>query len=381
VGNQEFQEIGHSGGKVTFKVRTDAEGRLTYEVEWSHARPVPTALFGVYAISEGIAVGDIEMKGMGVPSNPPPLPNCLPVFIASDSEGMFGRQCNNCSGYWRSNHLAKVCPYCGLEVHQSHQFLTDAQHRYVKQYCDVLTQALHGKVDGDYTIDMDAVADAVGQEGERLPFYYSEERQQNLFTCEACGTITDVLGTYAYCSRCATRNDLQELRKTLARIRDTLNSGGANESAAKEAVAVFDSFAAQLAGQLLSRVPMSPRRRGTVEKTRFHNLMLTVKMLRDAFDIDILKSVATTDVVFLTLMFHRRHVYEHKGGEADQKYIEDSGDRVRPKQALRETRESAHRTIGLVAKIAANFHAGFHGLFPPLQEPIEHYGQRRQRGA
>ncbi len=381
MSDREFQEIGHSGGKVTFKIRTDADGRVTYQIQWSHARPGPTALFAVYAIPQGVAVGDIELKGMGVPWNPPPIPNCIPVLIASDSDGMFGRQCDRCDGYWRAEHLAKTCPYCGSEVARSYQFLTAAQRRYVKQYCDVLNDALDAGQDGDFAIDMDAVADAVGKEGERPAFYYSEERQQNLFTCEACGAVNDVLGTYAYCSRCATRNEVQELRTTLGRIRETLNAGGATETAAKEAVAAFDSVATRLAGQLIRRVPMTPSRHDRVEKTRFHNLTPTVEMFREVFGIDILKGLSGADAGFLTLMFHRRHVYEHKGGEADEKYIADSGDPVRPKQALRETKDSAHRTIDLVGRIAVNLHDGFHAIFPPLEEPIAYWRQRRQRNA
>ena len=30
------------------------------------------------------------------------------------------------------------------------------------------------------------------------------------------------------------------------------------------------------------------------------------------------------DVAFIRLMFQRRHVYEHNGGEVDQKYLDDS---------------------------------------------------------
>ena len=73
-------------------------------------------------------------------------------------------------------------------------------------------------------------------------------------------------------------------------------------------------------------------------------------------------------------MFHRRHVYEHKAGEADEKYIADSGDKsVRPKQALRETQESAHRIVGLVLKMAANVHRVFHEILPPEEGPIKQY--------
>ena len=97
------------------------------------------------------------------------------------------------------------------------------------------------------------------------------------------------------------------------------------------------------------------------------------------FDIDILSGISAEDTAFATLMFHRRHVYEHKGGEADEKYIADSGDQVRLKQALRETPESAHRTATLVIKLAANLHKGFHEIFPPLEEPIRWHERRKRQ--
>jgi len=78
-------------------------------------------------------------------------------------------------------------------------------------------------------------------------------------------------------------------------------------------------------------------------------------------------------------MFHRRHVYEHKEGEADEKYIADSGDSVRPKQALRETQESAHRTASFVLKLAGNLHRGFDEMFPPRDEPIKRYEEDVKR--
>ena len=97
------------------------------------------------------------------------------------------------------------------------------------------------------------------------------------------------------------------------------------------------------------------------------------------FGIDILGGINAEDVSFATLMFHRRHVYEHKGGEADEKYIADSGDQVRLKQALRETQESAHRTASIVLKVARNLHKGFHEIFPPLEKPIQwHKRSNRQ---
>jgi molybdopterin-guanine dinucleotide biosynthesis protein len=94
----------------------------------------------------------------------------------------------------------------------------------------------------------------------------------------------------------------------------------------------------------------------------------------EAFDINIIEGFSAADVEFAKLMFHRRHVYEHKGGEADEKYIAESGDSsVRPKQALKETQESAHRIASLVLRMATNLQRGFHELLPPFKPPIRRF--------
>jgi hypothetical protein len=366
----ELEEIAHTGGTVTFYLKTDAEGRFCYSVEYRHSRRTAAAMFAVYALPQGIAVRDIKLGGIGDPWNPPPLPGCVPVFISSDDTGMFGQQCPSCKGYWRS-HGGTICPYCAYAVAERYHFLTDAQRRYVKQYCDLLAAALDSGQVGEHIIDMDAVADAIGKDSPKPPFYYVEERQQNTFTCLACSAINDVLGTYAYCCSCGTRNDLAELGKTIDTLRARINAGGAYETCAKEAVAAFDSVAGQYARQLLLRVPLSPARRARVEKARFHSLMPTEDLFREVFDIHIFRGMNVEDIAFTKLMFHRRHVYEHKGGEADEKYLADSGDQVRFKQALRETQESSHRIASLVIRIAKNLHEDFHKLFPPLDEPIK----------
>ena len=375
----ELEEIAHTGGKVKFNIKIDAGGRIAYNVGWTHSSPTPAALFAVYAIPQGVAVGDIKLGGIGTPWNSPPLPGCFPVFISSDSTGMFGYQCPSCNGYWRAKHGGKICPYCAFEADEYYHCLTEAQQRYVRQYCDVLSNALASGQAGEHIIDMDSVAEAAGKDCEKPAFFYAEERQQNLFICKACGNVNDVLGTYAYCSSCGTRNDLQEFENTIQQIRDRINAGGLYETCVKETVAAFDSFAGQYAKQLLTRVPLTPARKARIEKAHFHNLESASEMFRNLFDIDILSGIGGEDVAFGTLMFHRRHVYEHKGGEADEKYIADSGDKVRLKQALRETQESAHRTANFVMKLATNLHRGFHEIFPPLEEPIRRNERKSRR--
>ena len=376
----DFQEIGHSGGQLIIRVGADKEGKRGYQLTWQHCRPVAAAVFAVYALPQGIVVGQMDLGGIGHIPNPPPAPGCFQVFIGSDSEGKFGHQCPVCDQYWRGDCTAAFCPYCGIRA-QLHDFLTRAQKSYVEQYCTRMRDVLSADIDGDYVIDMDAVADAVGKNADKPPFYYAEVSQQNKFTCNACGAFNDILGRFGYCSVCGTRNDLQELSDDIIpHIRNRINTGGPYEACVRDSVAAFDSFLGQYVQQLVHHVPMTPARRNRLEKRRFHNLQSVATDLKEIFDIDILDGLKADDVEFSKLMFHRRHVYEHKGGEADEKYVAESGDNsVRPKQALRETRESAHQIAGFVVKMTANLHRGFHKILPPEKELIQRH--QRVRGA
>ena len=379
---EEFKEIAHSGGRVIINVTTDEHGRRLYRQTWQHERAVPAGIFAIYAIaSHGIPVCQVPLGGIGSPIPRPPVPGCVMVFIGSDSEGLYGQQCPTCNGYWR-NKLGHVCPYCAQRG-QIQDFLTPAQRSYVAQYCLRVTEIVDKCEDGDHIIDMDAVADAAGKDIEKPPFYYAEESQQHKFTCQACDEMTDILGTYGYCSSCGTRNDLQELtEKVIPAIRDRINAGGPYEACVRDSVAAFDSLAGRYVEQLITVVAMTPGRRERLGRIRFHNLAGTATELKQVFDIDILSGMSDEDRAFAELMFHRRHVYEHRGGEADEKYIEDSGDKsVRVKQALRETQESAHRIASLVQKVSKNLHAGFHEIVPVEQAPIDRHQKHLERAA
>lgn len=374
MSENEFQEIGHTGGKVTFDIRTDEEGRRQYQVGFSNSAPRPAAVTGVWALPQGIAVSRFDFAGLGGASNAPPISGCFPVMIGSDSLGCFGHQCYSCGEYWRSNGGAVVCPYCGVRG-ERHEFLTEAQRSYVEQYCALLGRALDSEDDGEYVIDMDAVADAVNSESEKPAFYYSEQKQQNSYSCSACGGFNDILGKFGYCTQCGTRNDLQELTQvTLASIRDRANGAGNYEACVADAVGAFDTFVAQYVRQLLLLVPMRTNRRSRLDGKRFHDLERTTKLLDEIFGIHLLERIDAGDVAFSKLRFHRRHVYEHNGGVADEKYIKDSNDaEVRVGQAIRETQVDVHRLLGLVNKMANNLHEQFHEIFPPDRDLINRY--------
>jgi len=377
--SKEFEEIGHSGGQITFNIKTDEEGQ-SYQVGITSSRPVPMSLIAVYALRQGIPVESIQLGGIGQPWNPPPFSGCYPVLVASDSEGKFGHNCPQCNGYWRSGPWPNMCPYCATRL-QGHQFLSEAQLRYIRHYCEVLDEALGSGEDGKVVIDMDVVADAVGKEGEKPSFYVSEQSQQNKFTCKACDEFNDILGRFGYCSLCGTRNDLSDFEDhTIPVIRERLNSGNTPEDCVRDAVASFDSLMAQIAKQLAEMVPLTEGRKRRLLSQRFHDLEKVRIQFKDWFDIDVCAGMKQDECDFAAKMFHRRHVYEHNGGEVDQMYLDVSGDTtVRLKQHIHETQEDAHKLLGSMVKMARNIHGTFHELFPPISEPIEAFEGRKAR--
>lgn len=375
--DKEFQEVSHTGSKVTFKIVTDPDGRRKYQVRFSHSRPNAAGIFGVYALPQGIACAGIKMGGIGDPWNPPPHPSCVPVFIGSDSEGMFGHTCHACGKYWRSQGGVGMCPYCRA-TGDRHMFLTEAQNRYVAQYCEVLTDALSADEDGEHVIDMDVVADAIGN-SEKPAFYYAEEKQQKTLTCDACGGHADILGKFCYCPQCGTRNDFHELSAQLAALRGKVNTAGEYEERVCDAVGAFDTFAGQLVEQLVKGIPLVAARKAKLAG-RFHNLKNVAAASEAAIGFDILDGLSSDDINLAARMFHRRHVYEHLGGVVDQKYLGDSGDQtVRLGQAIHEDQNGANRLISIITGIGENFHNGFHELFPPEKEPIEWHARTRPK--
>jgi len=371
----EFQEIGHCGGQYTVNVKITADGRKSIQFGHRHSRPTPASIFAVYFLPQGIPVGMIELGGIGQPWNSPPAPDCFPIFIASDSLGMFGHKCQSCGGYWRSKgtpvRWPMTCPYCGLRT-ESHAFLTDGQIRYAGACCELIKQAMSSDKDGESVVDMDKVADTVGKDCEKPKFYYAEQSQQNKYTCKACGELNDILGRYGYCSICGTYNGLYELEGEMNSIREKITKGQQLESCVKDAVAAFDSFARQIAKQLTKRIPMTPARQKEWNGKLFHNIKPCADALKLVFDIDAFKNFQQSDIDFIVLMFHRRHIYEHNGGEVDEKYIRDSGDSsVRLKQVIHETPQTAARIAELVLKMAQNILEGFHVIFPPEEMPIK----------
>jgi hypothetical protein len=135
-----------------------------------------------------------------------------------------------------------------------------------------------------------------------------------------------------------------------------------------------------MATQIIKRIPMKPRRKAEFQRLIFHDLeSATISHMRLMFDIDLLRGIGA-ELAFAKMMFHRRHVYEHNAGVADERYVRQSADPdAREGVLLRETKANAHRLIGILARIIENFDLDFHEIFQPTEWPIRRHRDRRGR--
>ena len=113
---------------------------------------------------------------------------------------------------------------------------------------------------------------------------------------------------------------------------------------------------AQYAKQLAEMVPLTVHRKNRLVKQRFHDLEEVRTIFKGWFDIDLCTGMGENETLFVTRMFYRRHVYEHNGGEVDQKYLDDSGDNtVRLKQHIRDVVTRRAYAVGVFGKNGSQY--------------------------
>lgn len=383
----DFQEIAHCGGKVTFRIECDLDGNRSYSQGFHHDRPTPASWISIYALAANAQpVSDVRMGGEGQPFDPQPQPGWLPVFLGSDSHLCWGHQCPRCRAYFRNGRHPAIypltCPYCGLRA-AAFRFLTSAQLTYIRHYVETLQSGLEEDITPgtgkEIVIDMDAIADR-GAQHPKPDFYYTTEAQQTRYKCDHCGDFNDIRGRFGYCASCAWRNNTQSLKEVFSLFREKLNAGQSGPvEVVKSAVSEFDASCRDMTAQIVRRVPMKPARKAELQRLVFHDLeSATIDRMRSMLDIDLLRGIAAADLGFARMMFHRRHVYEHNAGVADPRYVKESGDpNAKDGVLLRETHANAHRLVGILNRIIENFGTDFHEIFPPTEWPIRYHQQRR----
>jgi hypothetical protein len=381
--DEEFKDIPISNVEIIFSVFSK-DGEQFHSTGIQYSRPLPLTVYGIWALRQGIPVGVLDlMQQQG--ADPAPYPDCFQILIATDEGAMWGRKCPHCGGYWRTASpglvQTAICCYCGGHA-EADECLSDAQRVYVEACCALCRRALDEKREGRFTIPARNMLEGIEitvVDGDK-PEFFVEKGRQTKFSCTKCGNRNDILGRFGYCCSCGTRNDLAMFETDVGLIRSALNNGGSPSTALKEAVDAFDTIGRNYARQLLNKVPMTSARRVRWEKANFAQLIDTAADLQRDFDIDILSGLNAADASHANLMFHRRHLFTHRGGIVDAKYLEESGDRtVQMGQLIRETNGNAHHLLSILMRISRNLHQGYHSIIPTHQEPIRHHQEHLAR--
>lgn len=381
--HDDFRAVSHCGGKYTVTVSATPDGSRSFSIDVTHDRAGPATMVQLAANLYGQPIAMIPIGGRPDQATESSLPSSyIPVLLGSDRQGAFGNECPRCKGYWRSDGIAcswaTTCPYCRLQA-SAHYFRTSGQQAFIHECCAQIIYAVeYGSID-DHVIDMDAISDQVAEGHEPPSFFYSEKSQQHRFKCTLCNEINDILGTYGYCSNCAHRNNYavitEEASRIMRRIEDeTLDP----DEAVKSLVSCLDAAGKDYVKQLIQQVPMVPKRRKMAERLRFHDFTDTNKTLNHVFGIEILKNISEPDRNFLTLMFQRRHIFEHNAGVADEKYIRLSGDHdVKLNQKVRELRQNVERFAEFVLDIARDVDTGFHSILSETQKALPRKARKK----
>jgi hypothetical protein len=378
--SEDFTEIAHCGGQATFAVRCDENGALSIAARFRGSSPGPMVMIAIYAaVPQGFPVSDVRMGGIGQAFEPACPAGCMAVFLGSDSHGKWGHRCPRCSGYYRNGTHPAIypltCPYCGLRT-QAFHFLTEAHVRYIKHYIATYYEAIEADLEPgtetEFVIDMDAIARSEDT-GNRPDFYYVSETQQTRFECVKCGEFNDIRGLYGYCASCGNRNNMASLNDIFQKLRSGLKDKSISpDVVVSRAVSAFDASCRDMISQLKKRIPMKPARMRRLERLVFHDIESpTFNEVKSAFEIDLLKGIDEPTTGFLKMMLERRHIYEHNGGVADERYVERSGDETwRAGDLIRETDANAHQLLNTLPILAQNLQDDFHEIFALTEDRV-----------
>jgi hypothetical protein len=347
-----LEYIHHPSGQLAFKI--SGQMRAMYMVAVS--------MDGSHLIDTVPAVG---MGGTAVYRQP-----SVVAYVQSDEQGMWGRNCPACQGYFRTTHIHDdcVCPYCAKPA-PSLAFISKAQRIYLAASYDAFARAMLTKK--DTSLDLEAITD------KTPAWHYAEEKQQVHFKCHAdgCGAQTDILGRYGYCPRCSRTNArpafndsttrmLTRWYETSKTVTDRNARGEVWDDLTVKSVTELETLAKHLRRRL-HLIPMTPCRRREFEALNFQRPLHADESLRRWFDIGFVawngnattppRAIKDSELPFITKMVQRRHILIHNGGVVDDEYLRLSGDtKARLGEQIRVSSNEAKHFVEVVAEMGLN---------------------------
>ncbi|MDD5361403.1 MAG: hypothetical protein PHN88_04675 [Ignavibacteria bacterium] len=360
---KDFEEIGHSGGKIELTKQPDGSLLLTIE----GANPWAFSMFNLEVSFSGVILGKSNISGGYAPDAPPQERNTVQVMVISDRNGLWGRICPICRGYFRTNFPGDptFCPYCDYKG-DGIRYLTKNQIQFIEAYFNAYINALINGI--DVTIDLDELTSKL-EENNKSPWVYTEEKQQTQVYCPNCKTTFDILGEYGRCPQCALPNAKQividkfnNLESDFINKEKTINDRSKREMEWKSfllnSVSVFDGLGHEMRRNLLFS-PYTPKRRADLECLSFQNILKVNDCFKNWFGFEILSGITNSDKIFLNIMFNKRHLFTHNNGIVDSEYLKNTDDKkVKSGQLIRLDSKEIKRFLLLVKCISINFIEG-----------------------
>jgi len=264
----------------------------------------------------------------------------LNITLQVDDEGMLGRQCHNCSQYFKlklgtgiQDITTTTCPYCEFQS-DCEDFATDDQIEYAQS---IAIQQLVEPTLRDFQKSLKKLErqskgsliqfKAIGT-NIRFPIkYYKEKDLETIVECDNCGLLFAIYGVFASCPDCLRLNSMSMFKKSLEAVRKRLSiidkipqsedelHQGLIADAISAGVATFDSLGKRMRKEFPEIFPPRPR-------NIFQNLIVLSDVLQDKLNFEVREYLGTDRFNQLLYMFHVRHIWIHNFGEADNEFIE-----------------------------------------------------------
>lgn len=295
----------------------------------------------------------------------------LTITLPTDDEGMIGRECPQCKGYFKlklgtglSGVETCTCPYCE-HTDDSDEFITQAQIEYAESIAvrEVLGSSLAQLERSFKQLERSTrhslFSIKVSTNGFNLPVkYYAEKDLETIVECDSCGLVFSIYGVFAVCPDCSRPITMSMFKKALEVSRKRLEvlKGIPNEeNELREAllidtvsggVATFDSLGKRLREEFPTVFPQNPR-------NLFQNLDALCQVLEENTSIQLKNLMGEEKYSRLYYLFQVRHIWIHNFGEADESFIQKTqcassllGTKVIPSQ------DEVAEFLGLIENLA-----------------------------
>lgn len=264
----------------------------------------------------------------------------LNIELVTDDNGFVGRECPNeaCGRYFKIKPGTGIstpsikCPYCRRES-DSGSFLTADQKEYVLSVVarEIVEPAVKRFARNIEALNRNQPKGMIRLESsvrcELIPMHeYMERELETSVTCDKCFLQFVVYGVFASCPCCAQSNALWVLMSSLETCRKKLrlaNRADFDEDLRRDfpkdaligAVAAFDAFGKALMEE--------PNWTGSRERPNlFQDIESFDKQLQSTGKPGCQQLIGEEDWVRLKWLFQARHVYDHRHGVVDERFIQ-----------------------------------------------------------